>query len=88
MNILPSTEIRKNYDGISRYCKQTGQPVYLTKRGNGDLVVMDIDAFNALLQDIANRESVLEAHASYLAGTRTYALEETIAMMRAIVKSK
>jgi prevent-host-death family protein len=26
-------------------CKQTGEPVYLTKNGEGDLVVMDIETF-------------------------------------------
>ena len=45
MNIRPSASIRQNYNEISKLCKQTGEPVYLTKNGEGDLVIMDIEAF-------------------------------------------
>ena len=43
MNIRPSAAIRNNYNDISNYCKETGEPVYLAKSGEGDLVVMDIE---------------------------------------------
>ncbi|GAI54667.1 unnamed protein product, partial [marine sediment metagenome] len=48
----PSAAIRKNYNEISEMCKKSGEPVYLTKNGKGDLIVMDIEAF-------ARRESML-----------------------------
>lgn len=53
MNIKPSAAIRKNYNQISDLCRQTGEPVYLTKNGAGDLVVMDVESF-------ARRESILK----------------------------
>ena len=31
MNIKPSASIRNNYNEISKLCKSTGEPVYLTK---------------------------------------------------------
>ena len=40
MNIKPSAAIRQNYNDIAELCKTTGEPVYLTKNGEGDLVVM------------------------------------------------
>ena len=46
MNIRPSASIRQNYNEISELCKKSGEPVYLTKNGEGDLVVMDIAAFD------------------------------------------
>ena len=46
MLIKPSAAIRQNYNEISELCKKTKEPVYLTKNGEGDLVVMDIDSFN------------------------------------------
>ena len=42
MTIRPSAAIRQNYNEIAEFCKRTGEPVYLTKNGEGDLVVMDI----------------------------------------------
>jgi len=45
MQIKPSASIRQNYNEIAALCKSSGEPVYLTKNGEGDLVVMDIKAF-------------------------------------------
>ena len=45
MNIKPSASIRQNYNDIAELCRSTGEPVYLTKNGEGDLVVMDINSF-------------------------------------------
>ena len=44
--IKPSASIRQNYTEIANLCKETGEPVFLTKNGEGDLVVMDIAAFD------------------------------------------
>jgi prevent-host-death family protein len=47
-NIRPSSDMRSNYSEISRQCKETGAPIYLTVNGKGDLVVMDIKQFDIL----------------------------------------
>ena len=41
--IRPSAAIRQNYTEIAALCKETGEPVFLTKNGEGDLVVMDTE---------------------------------------------
>lgn len=46
MNICPSAKIRQHYNEISKLCRETKEPVYLTKNGEGDLVVMDMDSFS------------------------------------------
>lgn len=60
MNIRPSAAIRQNYNEIAELCRSTREPVYLTKNGEGDLVVMDIDSF-------ARREKMLELREQLLA---------------------
>ena len=45
MNIKPSAAIRQNYNEIAELCRSSQEPVYLTKNGEGDLVVMDIETF-------------------------------------------
>lgn len=47
--IKSSTDLRNNYNEISSYCHETGDPVFVTKNGRGDLVVMSIDSFNRLM---------------------------------------
>lgn len=45
MNIMPITELRDT-NKISKICKETREPVYLTKNGYDELVVMDSKTFN------------------------------------------
>ena len=49
INIKPSTALRTRYNEVAEFCKTTRSPVFLTKNGEGDLVVMSIDAYNEML---------------------------------------
>ncbi len=46
MNIRPSAAIRQNYNEIADMRRKTAEPLSLTKNGEGDLVVMDIETYN------------------------------------------
>lgn len=59
MNIRPSAAIRQNYNEIADLCKKTAEPVFLTKNGEGDLVVMDIETFNRREKMLKLREELL-----------------------------
>ncbi len=50
MNIRPSAAIRQNYNEIADMCRKTEEPIFLTKNGEGDLVVMDIDEVAAMMR--------------------------------------
>ncbi|WP_371200538.1 type II toxin-antitoxin system Phd/YefM family antitoxin [Desulfitobacterium sp. PCE1] len=45
MIIKPSAALRNEYSTISNLAKETKEPIYITKNGGGDLVLMSIDAF-------------------------------------------
>ena len=53
MNIRPSAAIRQNYNEIADLCRETAEPIFLTKNGEGDLVVMDIETYNLSLIHIS-----------------------------------
>lgn len=76
MLIKPSAAIRQNYNEISELCKKTKEPVYLTKNGEGDLVVMDIDSFNRREKMLKLRETLLTVEAEHLAGNKEYTVDE------------
>ena len=76
MNIRPSAAIRQNYNEIAELCKKTGEPIYLTKNGEGDLVVMDIEAFTRREKMLALREELLAVEADRIAGVKDITLDE------------
>ena len=85
MNIRPSATIRQNYNEISQLCKQTGEPVYLTKNGEGDLVVMDIEAFTRREKMLALREKLLAVEENRQSGAKGYSIEEVDALLENVI---
>ncbi len=47
-NIKSSTDLRNNYNEISKFCHESREPVFITKNGQGDLAVMSIEAYEML----------------------------------------
>ena len=68
MNIKPSAVIRQNYNEIAELCRATCEPVYLTKNGEGDLVVMDVESFSRREKMLKLREDLLAVEEDRLAG--------------------
>jgi PHD/YefM family antitoxin component YafN of YafNO toxin-antitoxin module len=46
--IRSSTDLRNNYNDISAFCHESREPVFITKNGQGDLVVMSIENYETL----------------------------------------
>jgi prevent-host-death family protein len=86
MNIKPSAAIRKNYNEISELCKRSGEPVYLTKNGEGDLVVMDIKAFTRRESMLRLRENLIAVEEERLSGKEGYSINEVESMMEKAVR--
>ena len=82
MTIRPSAAIRQNYDEIAELCKRSGEPVYLTKDGESDLVVMDIGAFDRREKMLKLREELLAVEEGRLRGETGYSVDEVVKMMR------
>jgi PHD/YefM family antitoxin component YafN of YafNO toxin-antitoxin module len=51
--IRPCSELRNNYTEIADFCHKYSEPVYISKNGKGDLVVMSMETFEtyALVQE-------------------------------------
>ena len=49
MNMIrPVSDLRNNFAEISKTVHETAQPVFLTKNGYGDMVVLSMEAFKNL----------------------------------------
>ena len=85
MLIKPSTALRNEYNEISNLCKEKQTPIFLTKDGEGDLVVMSINAYMFREEMLDLREKLLSAEANRLSGAKTYSIDEVSERLRGLI---
>lgn len=76
MIIKASASLRNDYAAISNMAKETNEPIYITKNGEGDLVLMSIDAFEKRDQILQLRAKVLQAEQERLDGAEAISISE------------
>ena len=82
MIIKASAALRNDYASISDMARQTKEPIYITRNGEGDGVYMNIDAFEKREQILALREKVLQAEQERLSGANTIGVTEARKRLR------
>lgn len=53
--IRPCADLRNNYNEISKICHETKEPMYITRNGTNDLVVLSDEAYEAIAKE--NKET-------------------------------
>ena len=82
MLIKASAALRNDYASISALAKETKEPIYITKNGEGDMVLMSIDAFEKREQLLQLRSKVLQAEQERINGEKTMSVSETRKRLR------
>ena len=77
MLIKPSTSLRNDYGKISMLARESQEPIYITKNGEGDGVFMSIEAFERREAMINMREKVMLAEQERISGAKTMSVAET-----------
>ena len=85
INIRPVSDLRNNFTEIESIVKQ-GDPVYLTKNGYGTMVVMDLQQYAALTDDIELKLD--EADKAAEADDERYTVEEVFDSARERVNGR
>jgi prevent-host-death family protein len=86
MNIRPSAAIRQNYNEIADLCRKTAEPVFLTKNGEGDMVVMDIETYSRREKMLKLREELLAAEEDRAAGRAGCTLDELESYLDGVIE--
>lgn len=76
--IRPISDLRNNFNLISDLCHQEGEPVFITKNGQGDLVVMSIARYEKMEALLELYRKLTEAEAEAAAGAKTKSHREMI----------
>lgn len=82
MNIKPSTTIRQDYNGFSKYCHEIDEPVILTRNGKADLVVMSHEAYRRMEARIKLQSKLLLAEKQIAEGEQLLDHDQVMARMR------
>lgn len=83
MIIKDSATLRNDYASISSLARETKEPIYITKNGEGDGVFMNIDAFERREQALELRAKIMQAEEERLSGARTRSVSEARRELRA-----
>lgn len=79
--IRPITDLR-NTTEISEVCHASREPLFITKNGYGDLVVMSIEAYDEMIKTIETDKAIAEAEAEYAAGDQLFDARTALSSLR------
>jgi prevent-host-death family protein len=83
MNMIrPVSDLRNNFADISKTVHETAKPVFLTKNGYGDMVVLSMEAFENLQFESEVFFKLQEAEREAELTSKRYSSKEVLKAMR------
>ena len=83
--IRPVSDLRNNFAEISKTVHETAKPVFLTKNGYGDMVILSMEAFESLQFESEVYFKLREAERESELTDKRYSSKEVLRAMRASI---
>jgi len=88
MNIIrPVSDLRNNFADISKTVHETAQPVFLTKNGYGDMVVLSMEAFQNMQFESEVYFKLLEAEREAEHTSTRFSSKDVLRAMKEAIES-
>ena len=87
MKIRPSSALRNEYTQISLLAKESGEPIFITNKGEDDGVFMSMEAYEEREKMFRHRDQIYASELSRLNGEKTYTAEEMHERMEALFRA-
>ena len=84
--IRPVSDLRNNFAEISKIVHETSQPVFLTKNGYSDMVVLSMDVYENMMLDNEIYLKIKEAETELLRNDKRYSSKEAREMVKTALK--
>lgn len=82
MIIKASASLRNEYAKIASLALETNEPIYITKNGEGEVVLMSIDAFEKKEQILKLRARILQAEEERINSEKTMSISDARKALR------
>lgn len=79
--IRPITDLR-NTNEISEACHTSREPIFITKNGYGDLVIMSMETYDSILETSATDRAISEAEAEFAADRKLHDARSSLSALR------
>ena len=86
--IKPISDLRNKSNEISNFVHENSEPVYITKNGAGDMVVMSIAHYNQLQKRLELFSKLAMAEAQKAAGDEGRELNQVMQDIRQKIRAK
>ena len=80
--IRPISDLRNRFAEVSRDVHESNEPVFLTRNGVGDMVVMSMETYENRGFDSRVTDAILEAEQQARLSGESYSIDETLALLR------
>jgi len=80
--IKPISDLRNNFNEISEICHKEGEPVFITRNGQGDMVVMSMALYERQQALLELYQRIGEAEAEKLSGAQSTSHREVMKRVR------
>lgn len=84
--IRPVSDLRNNFAEISKQVHKTNEPLFLTKNGFGDMVVLSMEAFENLHFESEVYFKLKEAEKIAKLGGKTFSSKEVLKSIKELTK--